>query len=138
MKYTITDYFGDRVELEPCLELYTVRDFMGKEMPGLAIQLYFVDEEFGEPELYEDLTVCFGEFISLRNAAYIDTNNCYFAPQLLEQGIAKDTGLKNIAVSVNIPSGCLKRTSYAKSVRKTIKSILRPTIRTTLNKCLIL
>lgn len=94
MKYTITDYFGDRVELEPCLELYTVRDFMGKEMPGLAIQLYFVDEEFGEPELYEDLTVCFGEFISLRNAAYIDTNNCYFAPQLLEQGIAKDTGLK--------------------------------------------
>ena len=94
MKYTITDYFGDRVELEPCLELYTVRDFMGKEMPGLAIQLYFVDEEFGEPELYEDLTVCFGEFISLRNAAYIDTNICYFAPQLLEQGIAKDTGLK--------------------------------------------
>ena len=94
MKYTITDYFGDRVELEPCLELYTVRDVMGKEMPGLAIQLYFVDEEFGEPELYEDLTVCFGEFISLRNAAYIDTNNCYFAPQLLEQGIAKDTGLK--------------------------------------------
>lgn len=94
MKYTITDYFGDRVELEPCLELYTVHDFMGKEMPGLAIQLYFIDEEFGEPELYEDLTVCFGEFISLRNAAYIDTNNCYFAQQLLEQGIAKDTGLK--------------------------------------------
>lgn len=31
---------------------------------------------------------------SLRNAAYIDTNNCYFAQQLLEQGIAKDTGLK--------------------------------------------
>lgn len=26
MKYTITDYFGDRVELEPCLELYTVHD----------------------------------------------------------------------------------------------------------------
>ena len=94
MKYTITDYFGDRVELEPCLELYTVHDFMGKEMPGLAIQLYFFNEELGEPELYEDLTVCFGEFISLRNAAYIDTNNCYFAQQLLEQGIATDTGLQ--------------------------------------------
>ena len=94
VKLTITDYFGNRVVLEPHVELYTVHDFMGKEMPGLAIELDFIDEEFGEPELYEVLTVSFGEFISLRNAAYIDTNNCGFASQLLEQGIARDTGLK--------------------------------------------
>ena len=52
MKYTITDYFGDRVELEPCLELYTVHDFMGKEMPGLA--LLMTDLANGQPEDEDD------------------------------------------------------------------------------------
>ena len=39
------------------------------------------------------LTKSFGEFIGQKNCAYIDTNNCPFADQLLAQGIAIDTGL---------------------------------------------
>ena len=39
MILTITDWAGDRVSLEPKVELYSVRDFMGKELPGLAIVL---------------------------------------------------------------------------------------------------
>lgn len=35
----ITDYFGAPVKLQPRVELYSVRDFMGREMPGLAIVL---------------------------------------------------------------------------------------------------
>ena len=90
----ITDYFGNPVKLQPRVELYSVRDFMGKEMPGLAIVL---DEIMGAPdemEQYATLTVSFGEFIGLKDSAYIDTNNCRFAQQLLDQGIAVDTGLR--------------------------------------------
>lgn len=39
------------------------------------------------------LTKSFGEFIGLKNSAYVDINNCPFAPQLLNRGFAKDTGL---------------------------------------------
>ena len=92
MIYEITDYFGNRVPLRPRVELYSVKEaLMGKEMPGLAIAL---DEVSDEPDLqYAVLTVSFGEHIGIKNAAYIDTNNCSFARQLLDKGIAIDTGL---------------------------------------------
>lgn len=35
----IKDFFGEEVTLQPRLELYSVTDFMGKEMPGLAVVL---------------------------------------------------------------------------------------------------
>ena len=75
------------------MELYSVRDFMGQEMPGLAIVLDEVNSGVDGDEEYAVLTVSFGEFISAKDCAYIDTNNCYFAQQLLVQGIAEDTGL---------------------------------------------
>ena len=82
MMLTITDCFGQRVSLKPRVELYRVHDFMGAKMPGLAIALYTVGTDAVEDEeLYAVLTVSFGEFIGLQNAAYIDTNNCYFAQQ---------------------------------------------------------
>lgn len=87
MTYTITDFIGNTVKVWPVLELYAVRDFMGKKMPGLCIQLNCEDGP------YATLTVCLGEFIGMKNCAYIDTNNCYFADQLLRQLPAKDTGL---------------------------------------------
>lgn len=91
MTYKINDYFGDKVLLQPRVELYSVTDFMGKEMPGLAVVLDEIDEQGEIGEQYAVLTVSFGEFIGAKNCAYIDTNNCYFAKQLLEQGIAVDT-----------------------------------------------
>ena len=92
MTFDITDFLGQKVALHPRLELYTVHDFMGQELPGIAIALDFTDPETGKLEQYAILTKSFGEFIGLKNSAYIDTNNCYFAQQLLEQGMAKDTG----------------------------------------------
>lgn len=94
MTLEIKDFFGYPVKLKPRVELYAVSDFMGKEMSGLAIVLDEIrDSPDEETEEYAVLTKSFGEFISLKNSAYIDTNNCPFADQLLDQGIAKDTGL---------------------------------------------
>lgn len=89
----ITDYFGNPVTLRPRIELYSVTDFMGKELPGLAIVLDKIGDSPIELEQYAFLTVSFGEHISIKNSAYVDTNNCPFAEQLLEQGIAEPTGL---------------------------------------------
>lgn len=91
--FKINDLFGQQVDLQPRVELYSVRDFMGQEMPGLAIVLDEISSESDGDEEYAVLTVSFGEFISAKDCAYIDTNNCYFAQQLLIQGIAEDTGL---------------------------------------------
>ncbi len=90
---TITDFLGGSVTLRPRVELYSVTDFMGREMPGLALELYQIDEESGDMEPYACLTTSFGEFIGIKDSAYIDTNNCPFAEQLLEQNIAEPAGL---------------------------------------------
>ena len=89
----ITDYLGNSVTLRPRLELYSVTDFMGTELPGLAVVLDEVGESTTDLEQYAVLTVSFGEHISMKNSAYIDTNHCHFSDQLLEQGIAEPTGL---------------------------------------------
>ena len=87
MEYIITDSRGNQIVLEPKLALYSVRDFTGKEMPGLAIDLIDITNKDDAVE-YHSLTVSFGEFIGMKNCAYVDTNNCSFAEQLLKQGIA--------------------------------------------------
>ena len=86
---------GQSFTLTPEVKLYTTRDFMGEYMPGIALQLYVADEtsETGYGEPFCLLTVNFGDFIGTKNAAYIDTNNCPFADQILKTGVAKDTGL---------------------------------------------
>ena len=92
MKLEITDFLGKKVSLTPRVELYNVQNLLlGKEMPGLAVVLDKADDEFNDQ--YAVLTVSLGEFISIKNSAYIDTNNCPFAEQLLTQGIAESTGL---------------------------------------------
>ena len=91
-KLEIIDSFGDKVVLEPELGLYETYDFMGNKMPGLGIQFYFDDEGYKEP--YATLTVNFGEFLSVKDCAYIDTNNNSFTNQLLSMGFCSDTGLK--------------------------------------------
>lgn len=87
-----TDTFGTPITLRPEVGLYEARDFTGQTLPGLAVQLDLVGDD-GELEPYATLTTSFGEFISIKNAAYIDTNNCPFAESLLSQGIADPTGL---------------------------------------------
>ena len=87
---TIKDISGKEISLIPELVLFVVPDFMGEDQHNIGMNLYVEDEYGLEP--YATLTVNFGEFIGEKNCAYIDTNNCYFAEQLLKQGIATDTG----------------------------------------------
>ena len=84
MTFEIKDYFETPVILEPRVELYTVYDFMGKELPGLAIVLDMPIQGADEKEQFAILTKSFEEFIGLKNSAYVDINNCPFAPQLLK------------------------------------------------------
>ena len=93
IRLRIKNFEGKTVTLVPRLELYSVRDFMGTELPGLAVDLDIYAGEFSPPMPYTSLTVNFGEYISVPNSAYIDTNNFPFADQLLAQGIAEQTGL---------------------------------------------
>ena len=90
MDYKIKDFYGRELMVQPRLALYSLRDFVGKEMPGLAITLIDVTD-CNDPTDYCDLTVSVGECIGMKNCAYIDTNNCDFADQLLAQGMATKT-----------------------------------------------
>ena len=91
MDYKIKDFYGRELVVQPRLSLYSVRDFVGKEMPGLAITLIDATDS-NDPTDYCDLTVSFGEFIGMKNCAYIDLNNCPFATKFLQEGVAADTG----------------------------------------------
>lgn len=86
----IKNFLGKTVEVIPKMFLYNVQDFMGKEMTIPGIQLYTEEEGMLMP--YSTLTLSFGEFISIKNSAYIDTNNNSFAHQFVEMGLAKETG----------------------------------------------
>ena len=102
MIYEINTQYGGKVKVQPRVELYTVKDaIMGKELYGIAIDLD--EQDGGYPTPFARLTANFSEFIGLKNAAYIDTNNCPFANQLFEKGIARDTGLKKTSGRCEYP-----------------------------------
>ena len=89
--YEIVSY-GEKYQVEPSLDLYSVKDFMGEEKVGLAICLNVVENgKIIEP--FATFTVSFGEFIGIKDAVYIDTNNCEFASQLFKQGFGIETGI---------------------------------------------
>lgn len=85
--------YGRSKTFDVRLEHYTVREFMGKEMKGLAVALYLENGEIGQYDILAGLiTKSFGEFIGYKNTAYIDLNNSPFATELLQRGFAEDTG----------------------------------------------
>lgn len=83
--------FDKEWELTPEVTAIIVPDFMGREQLNIGINLYTEDEN--GLKAFAELTKHFNEFIGQKNCAYVDTNNCPYADQLLEQGIAVDTGL---------------------------------------------
>lgn len=82
---------GYEEKLFPKFRLVEVKDFMGETVYNIGFDLEY--DEFGRIAPYATLTVNFGEFIGAKNCAYIDTNNCPYADQILTTGIAKKTGL---------------------------------------------
>lgn len=86
----IKDFLGQEQAVIPKLFLYEVPDFMGQKMTIPGIQLYTREDGMLMP--YATLTKSFSEFIGAKNCAYIDTNNCSFAPQLLAMDFVEDTG----------------------------------------------
>lgn len=98
MTFEISSFYREeKIRLKLRVELYDTRDYMGAQMPGLAIVLDEVDQNENVTEQYAVLTVSFGEFLPVKNCAYIDANNCPFASQLLAKGIAQDTGCSKIS-----------------------------------------
>lgn len=85
--------YGRSKKFDIRLEHYTVREFMGKEMKGLAVALYLENGETGQYDILAGLiTKNFCEFIGYKNTAYIDLNNSPFATELLQKCLAQDTG----------------------------------------------
>lgn len=73
LEFDYTDRFGDKVTLIPELVLYSADDILtNKKRNNIAIRLLSREEEL---EPYAVLTTNLGEFIAVKNAAYIDTNN---------------------------------------------------------------
>lgn len=93
MTYKIKTINNREVEVTPKVQLYSVKDFMGKDLHGLAVNLDWINPDTNMLEPFGMLTVTFGEYISAKNCSYVDTNNCPFAEQFLEYGIAYNTGL---------------------------------------------
>ena len=98
MTFEIKDYFETPVILEPRVELYTVYDFMGKELPGLAIVLDMPIQGADEKEQFAILTKSFEEFIGLKNSAYVDTGLykesgfCSYPLWTFDETVLKETG----------------------------------------------
>jgi hypothetical protein len=90
MKTIKINIYNETVALIPHFFLYQVGDFMGEEMSIPGIQLTQVAEEGEKP--FATLTKSFGEFIGIKDTAYIDINNCPFADVFIKEGIAVDTG----------------------------------------------
>ena len=82
----IKNYLGTDVEL--FLGMYESHDWQGKSAKNLGI---YCDDADGFP--FATFTVNLGEFIGLKNSAYIDTNN---NPEIIEwlekEGFGEVTG----------------------------------------------
>jgi len=89
--FKVHDFSGKEIEIYPRLMLVEVKDFMGEIHHNIGLGFDF--EEDGQKMPFASFTVNFGEYIGMKDCAYIDTNNCYFAKSILDTGIATDTGL---------------------------------------------
>jgi len=88
--YAYTQYDETYSVLAEPAFYHQVTDFMGTPKQNLCINL--IEAETGED--FATLTVNLGEFISIKDSAYIDTNNLPGIDKWLEDnGIAKMTGL---------------------------------------------
>ena len=93
-KFTISGFNDKKLEITPHLKLVEVIDFLGEKLHNLGLSFTHVED--GNEMPFADFTLSFAEYIGVKNCAYVDTNNCWFADEIFETGIAKDTGLTKI------------------------------------------
>lgn len=93
--FVIIGFLDEPIEVKAEVKLCPVTDIMGKQMHNIAIQLYARPNWEGGPEWepFAMITKPFNEYLSIKNASYMDTNNYPFVTQLLKLGLAQDTGL---------------------------------------------
>ena len=77
MTFEIKDYFETPIILEPRVELYTVYDFMGKELPGLAIVLDMPIQGADEKEQFRIKTYL--QIISPQSAHILNNQGFYIS-----------------------------------------------------------
>ena len=107
--FKINDLFGRQVVLKPRVELYSVRDFMGQEMPGLAIVLDQVNSKMEYDGQYAVLTVSFGEFIGVKTAHILTPTIAILHSSFWYKGLPRIPGYQKTAAFVDIPSGTSKK-----------------------------
>ena len=91
----IKGFNDEEFELKPHLHLVKVTDLINGKMHNIGISFSY--KEDGNELPFANFTLNFGEYIALKNCAYVDTNNCWFADEIIETGIASDTGLTKIS-----------------------------------------
>lgn len=94
-KFVIKDFDNKKIKIFPKLKLVAVRDFVGDIQHNLDLEFTYIEDGCEEP--FANFTLNFGEFIGVKNCAYVDTNNCWFADEILKTGVATDTGLTKLS-----------------------------------------
>lgn len=94
-KFIISGFNDKKFEITPQLKLVEVIDFLGEKLHNLGLSFTHIED--GNEMLFANFTLNFAEYIGVKNCAYVDTNNCWFADEILETGIAEDTGLTKIS-----------------------------------------
>lgn len=81
------------ITVKPVVYLYQAKDYLNESRSGLCVGLLYQPEEGKKKDWlpFCTLTKNFGEWIGIKNAAYIDLNNCPFATQLCDAGFAEKT-----------------------------------------------
>lgn len=116
MRTFIIKGFNDKeFNIKPRLGLMKVTDFMGKKMHNISLSFTYEDDGCEQP--FANFTLNFGEFIGMKNSAYIDTNNCWFSDEILQAGIAEDTGLYKLSGMCKYPLWQFKE-EFLKSVNE--------------------
>lgn len=111
MLFEISEYYtGGKIRLKPRVELYDTRDYMGKQMPGLAIVLDEVDQKENVTEQYAVLTVSFGDFLALKTVHSLTPTTARSRRSSFPTKSRRILATAKSAATANIPCGCSRRT----------------------------
>ena len=112
MLFEITEYYtGEKIRLKPRVELYDTRDYMGKQMTGLAIVLDEVDQNENVTEQYAVLTVSFGDFLTMKTAHSLTPTTARLRRSSFPTKSRRIPVTAKSAAIANILCGCSRRTS---------------------------